>query len=110
MERVQVAKRVTPDECVVTQTLAFVGSKWTPLVIFHLNLGSLRYGELLQAMPGISPKTLADRLHTLEAEGLITRTVYPDKPPRVEYALTARGHGLGAILESIGEWATADSA
>ena len=108
MESVQVrGPRVAPDECVVTQTLAFVGTKWTPLVIFHLNYGSLRYGELLQAMPGISPKTLADRLHTLAAEGLITRTVYPDKPPRVEYALTDRGRGLGRILESIGEWAGA---
>ena len=107
MESVQVVPRLRPDECPVTQVLGFVGSKWTPLVIFHLNVGPRRYGELLHVLPGISPKTLADRLHLLEAEGLISRTVYPDKPPRVEYALTERGRGLGAILDDIAEWATA---
>jgi len=106
MESAHVTPRLTPDECPVTQTLAFVGSKWTPLVIFHLNLGSKRYGELQRALPGISPKTLAERLQTLEEQGLVTRTVHPDKPPRVEYALTERGRELGDILNSIAEWAT----
>ncbi|WP_221473097.1 winged helix-turn-helix transcriptional regulator [Planomonospora venezuelensis] len=91
----------------MTRTLAFVGSKWTPLVIFRLRSGPRRYGELLQLLPGISPKTLADRLQTLEAEGLLTRTVHPDKPPRVEYALTGRGRGLSDILDAIADWAVA---
>lgn len=98
---------LTPQECPVTRTLAFVGSKWTPLVIFHLNAGPRRYGELQHALPGISPKTLADRLQALEEQGLVTRTVHPDKPPRVEYALTDRGRELGQLLDAIGEWATA---
>ncbi|WP_196439745.1 helix-turn-helix domain-containing protein [Planomonospora sp. ID67723] len=89
----------------MTRTLAFVGSKWTPLVIFRLRSGAKRYSELLQLLPGISPKTLADRLQTLEGEGLLTRTVHPDKPPRVEYALTERGRGLSDILDTIAEWA-----
>lgn len=96
---------LTPEECPVTRTLTFIGSKWTPLVVFHLNAGIRRYGELQRALPGISPKTLADRLRALEEQGLITRTVYPDKPPRVEYALTERGRRLGDILDAIGEWA-----
>jgi DNA-binding HxlR family transcriptional regulator len=107
MESAQVAPRLRPDQCPVTQTLSFVGSKWTPLVIFHLNFGGKRYGELQQALPGISPKTLAERLRALEEQGLLTRTVHPDKPPRVEYALTERGRALGDILDSIAEWATA---
>lgn len=107
MESTQVVPRLTPDVCPVTQTLSFVGSKWTPLVIFHLNSGSKRYGELQHALPGISPKTLAERLHMLEKQGLLTRTVHPDKPPRVEYALTDRGRTLGDILDSIADWATA---
>ena len=106
MESSQVLPHLTPDECPVTRTLAFVGSKWTPLVIFHLNAGGKRYGELRRALPGISPKTLAERLQTLEEQGLVTRTVHPDKPPRVEYALTERGRRLGGILDSIAEWAT----
>ncbi|MBL7499080.1 helix-turn-helix transcriptional regulator [Frankia sp. CNm7] len=108
MESTQVTlPPLTPDVCPVTQTLAFVGSKWTPLVIFQLHLGARRYGELQRAMPGISPKTLAERLQSLEERGLVTRTVYPDKPPRVEYALTPRGHELGDILDTIATWATA---
>ena len=106
MESAEVTQRLTPDECPVTRTLAFVGSKWTPLVIFHLNVGAKRYGGLQRALPGISPKTLAERLQTLEEQGLVTRTVHPDKPPRVEYALTERGRQLGDILDSIAEWAT----
>jgi DNA-binding HxlR family transcriptional regulator len=107
MGSVQVAPGLTPEQCPVTRTLAFVGSKWTPLVIFHLNSGVKRYGELQRTLPGISPKTLAERLQMLEEQGLITRTVHPDKPPRVEYALTQRGRTLGDILDSIAEWATA---
>ncbi|GIH75677.1 MarR family transcriptional regulator [Planobispora longispora] len=105
METLQVRKSVTPEECVVTRTLTFVGSRWTPLVIWHLLDGAKRYGQLRQLLPGISPKTLADRLQALETQGLLTRTVYPEKPPRVEYALTVRGQALGEILNSVARWA-----
>jgi DNA-binding HxlR family transcriptional regulator len=98
-------KQVTPDDCAVTRTLTFVGSRWTPLVVYHLTTGPRRYSELRALLPGISPKTLADRLHLLEEESILTRTVYPDKPPRVEYALTPRGLELGEILGVIGTWA-----
>lgn len=99
---------MTPDVCPVTQTLAIVGSKWMPIMIYQLHNGLKRYSELQRAMPGISPKTLAERLHALEDRGLVIRTVYPDKPPRVEYILTERGQELGDILLSIAAWATAD--
>ncbi|MFB9723050.1 winged helix-turn-helix transcriptional regulator [Planobispora longispora] len=89
----------------MTRTLTFVGSRWTPLVIWHLLDGAKRYGQLRQLLPGISPKTLADRLQALETQGLLTRTVYPEKPPRVEYALTVRGQALGEILNSVARWA-----
>ncbi|GAA3141961.1 hypothetical protein GCM10010466_36170 [Planomonospora alba] len=108
METLQVKAAVTPEECVVTRTLAFVGSRWTPLVIWHLLDGPRRYGDLRRLLPGISPKTLADRLHALEEQGLTTRTVYPEKPPRVEYALTPRGRALGEILDSVARWAEED--
>lgn len=99
--------RLSPGICRVTDTFAFIGSKWTPLVMVQLQLGTKRYGELLQALPGISPKTLAERLQALADKGLATRTVYPDKPPRVEYALTDRGHELGQFLINIADWALA---
>ncbi len=105
METIEVRPPLTPEECPVTRTLTFVGSRWTPLVIWHLFDGAKRYGQLRQVLPGISPKTLADRLQALEEQGLITRTVYPEKPPRVEYALTPRGRALGEILDSVAQWA-----
>lgn len=108
MESVQITSPMTPEVCPVTQTLAIVGSKWMPIMIYQLHNGVKRYGELQRAMPGISPKTLAERLHALEDRGLVIRTVYPDKPPRVEYTLTERGRELGDILLSIAAWATAD--
>jgi DNA-binding HxlR family transcriptional regulator len=101
---------MTPEVCPVTQTLAIVGSKWMPIMIYLLHNGLKRYGELRRAMPGISPKTLADRLHALDERGLVIRTVYPDKPPRVEYTFTERGQELGDILLSIAAWAAADGA
>ncbi|MFI9503142.1 winged helix-turn-helix transcriptional regulator [Nocardia sp. NPDC052566] len=105
MGSTQVDTVVTPEQCPVTRALTFVGSRWTPLVIFHLNAGARRYSELQRALPGISPKTLADRLQALEHRGLLTRTVYPDKPPRVEYTLTDIGRQLGQILDSVSDWA-----
>jgi DNA-binding HxlR family transcriptional regulator len=105
MESLQVVPKLSPGVCPVTDTFAFIGSKWTPLVLMQLFLGTKRYGELQQCLPGISPKTLAERLHALEEQGLATRTVYPDKPPRVEYALTDRGRELGRHLNAIAEWA-----
>lgn len=104
METVRVKPALRPEECAVTHTLGLVGSKWTPLLIWHLHDGPKRYGELLRLLPGISPKTLADRLHVLEQERLLSRAVYPDKPPRVEYTLTDRGRSLGDILDAIGAW------
>jgi DNA-binding HxlR family transcriptional regulator len=107
MESLQVVPRLSPGVCPVTDTFAFIGSKWTPLVLMQLFLGPKRYGELQQCLPGISPKTLAERLHALEEKGLATRTVYPDKPPRVEYALTDRGRELGRLIGGIADWARA---
>ena len=107
MESLQVVPRLSPGVCPVTDTFAFIGSKWTPLVLMQLFLGTKRYGELQQSLPGISPKTLAERLHALEEQGLATRTVYPDKPPRVEYALTDRGRELGRLISNIADWARA---
>jgi DNA-binding HxlR family transcriptional regulator len=110
VESVEVAASRTPQLCDATQILAFIGTRWTPAVIYYLHHGVKRYGELQRSMPGISPKTLAERLQALDDFGLVTRIVHPDRPPRVEYLLTPRGHQLGDILEGIAEWATTGGA
>lgn len=91
-------------ECSVVKTLRVVGSKWTILIIRDLLKGTLRFGELRKSLAGVSPKTLSERLKSLEREGVITKKIYPEVPPRVEYSLTRRGRGLAKIIESMKEW------
>lgn len=78
--------------------------KWTMLVIRDLLGGTRRFSQLRTSLAGISPKTLTDRLRVLEAHGLITRSIYAEVPPRVEYALTDRGRGLQPVLAALSLW------
>ena len=91
-------------ECVVERTLEVIGGKWTTLILRDLLRGTKRFGELRRNLHAVSPKTLTDRLRFLESKGIVTRTVYPEVPPRVEYALTGRGSELGAIIDAMAEW------
>lgn len=97
--------KICSDECPVTSAVNLIGAKWTGLVIWQLLDGGRRYSELMQALPGISPKTLADRLQTLEERKIVQRHVWPTKPPRVEYTLTDRGHALSKVFTAIERWA-----
>lgn len=91
-------------ECTVERTLDVIGAKWTTLILRELLAGTRRYGELKSALGRVSPKTLTERLRALEAQGILTRTVYPEVPPRVEYTLTERGRSLGEIIGAMAEW------
>lgn len=88
----------------VERTLDVIGNKWTTLIIRELLSGTKRFGELRMALTGISPKTLSDRLKELEAHGVITRCIYAEVPPRVEYDLTKQGLELKPILDAMGAW------
>ncbi len=87
-----------------------IGYRWAGRVVWHLMDGRKRHGELLRLMPGISPKTLTDRLRELEHEGFVSREVFPEVPPRVEYELTERGRSLGGVFDAMATWGAADSA
>ena len=91
-------------ECVVERTLEIIGGKWTTLILRDLLRGTKRFGELRHSLNKVSPKTLTDRLRFLETKGIVTRTVYPEVPPKVEYALTERGRELGAIIDAMAGW------
>ena len=94
-------------ECPVATTVALIGSKWKLLIIRNLLQRPWRFNELKRDLTGISQKVLTDSLRSMEEDGLITRTVYPEVPPRVEYALSDLGQTLKPILDSMVEWGNA---
>lgn len=81
-----------------------IGGKWTPVLLAHLKEGVHRFGELRRRMPDVSEKMLTQRLRELERAGIITRTEYPGRSPRVEYALTEEGRALGPALQVLYDW------
>lgn len=91
-------------ECPVATTVALIGSKWKLLIIRNLLQRPWRFNELRKDLDGISQKVLTDSLRSMEEDGLITRTVYPGVPPRVEYALSDLGKSLKPILDSMVAW------
>lgn len=78
--------------------------KWSILVLHHLSSGPKRFGELQRLMPELTHSTLSSQLKLLQGEGLVSRTVYPEVPPKVEYSLTAMGRDFQPVLDSIETW------
>ena len=91
-------------ECPVATTVSVIGSKWKLLIIRNLLVRPWRFNELRSSLEGISQKVLTDSLRSMEADGIITRTVYPEVPPRVEYALSELGESLRPILDAMKLW------
>jgi DNA-binding HxlR family transcriptional regulator len=95
-----------PSDCrAVSDVLARIGDKWSVLVVSKLGDGPLRFNELRRSIGGISQRMLTLTLRGLERDGLITRTVFPTIPPRVDYALTALGRDLLIPVSALGAWA-----
>ena len=92
-----------PD-CPVATTVRLIGNKWKLLIIRNLLQRPWRFNELHRDLEGISQKVLTDSLRQMEADGIITRTVYPEVPPRVEYALSELGESMRPILDSMQAW------
>ncbi|HEY4276559.1 MAG TPA: helix-turn-helix domain-containing protein [Rhizomicrobium sp.] len=89
----------------VSKVLARVGDKWSVLVIVMLGDGPKRFNEIKRAVGGISQRMLTLTLRGLERDGLVTRTVFPTIPPRVDYELTRLGHSLWEAVRPLGSWA-----
>ena len=90
--------------CPVATTVQLIGSKWKLLIMRNLLQRPWRFNELRKNLEGISQKVLTDSLRSMEEDGIITRTVYPEVPPRVEYSLTDLGKTLKPILDAMKEW------
>ena len=90
--------------CPVATTVALIGSKWKLLILRNLMARPWRFNELRKDLAGISQKVLTDSLRSMEEDGLVTRTVYAEVPPRVEYALSELGESMRPIIQSMQEW------
>ncbi len=95
----------TPENCPVRDVLNRVGDKWSVLVLHLLSNGTLRFTELRKAIDGISQRMLTVTLRGLERDGLVSRTVHPVVPPRVDYALTTLGQSLSETITNLVVWA-----
>ena len=93
--------------CPVATTVQMIGSKWKLLIMRNLLARPWRFNELKKDLEGISQKVLTDSLSSMEADGIITRTVYAEVPPRVEYALSDLGESMRPIITAMAEWGTA---
>ena len=105
MQEIKLERDTTFDKCPIETAIDIIGSKWTFLIIRDLLIDkTVRFGNLLKSLDGISPKTLSIRLRELEKRDLIIRTVYPEVPPRVEYKLTEKGKALEPIFIELKKW------
>ena len=91
-------------ECPVATTVSLIGSKWKLLIMRNLLVRTWLFNELQKSLDGISQKVLTDSLRSMEADGIITRSVYPEVPPRVEYALSEVGESMRPIIKSMEAW------
>lgn len=92
------------NTCPVSATLELVGGKYKALILWHLAEGTLRFSQLSKLIPKATPKMLTQQLREMETQNLITRTVYPVVPPKVEYSLSALGKSLLPVLISMRDW------
>ena len=90
--------------CPVATTVQLIGSKWKLLILRNLLARPWRFNELKRDLAGVSQKVLTDSLRSMEDDGLITRTVYPEVPPRVEYALSDVGESMRPLIDSMAAW------
>lgn len=92
--------------CPVATTVQLIGSKWKLLILRNLLQRPWRFNELRRDLEGISQKVLTDSLRAMEEDGIITLTVFPEVPPRVEYALSPLGESMRPILDAMEQWGT----
>lgn len=93
-----------PMNCPLVHAMGMMGGKWKPIIIHMLSIGTHRFSELKKNIPPVSQKVLTQQLRELEHDGLISRTVFPQVPPRVDYRLTELGEALTPIINTLYQW------
>lgn len=97
--------RITPFCPVYHEAIELIGRRWTGAILRVLLSGATRFSDVTTTIPGLSDRLLSERLKELESEGIVTRTVYPETPVRVEYGLTEKGRALTDVVEAVSAWA-----
>ncbi|MDL2229076.1 helix-turn-helix transcriptional regulator [Treponema sp. OttesenSCG-928-L16] len=98
-----IAKKDLPP-CPVATTVDLIGNKWKLLILRDLLTGTKRFGELRKSLPEISQKVLTQNLRSMEDDGILIRTVYPEVPPKVEYTLSELGNSLRPVMAAMEKW------
>ena len=104
MNKVSNSQESMHSLCPVTTTIGVVGGKWKLIILWHLTQETLRFSELTKKIPGITQKMLTQQLREMESDNLVSRKVYAQIPPKVEYSITAHGKSLNQVLAALGEW------
>ncbi len=99
-----VPQSAAPTKCPLTAAISAIGGKWSLICLYWLDSGTRRFNELHRLMPDISHKVLTETLRNLEQEGLISRTIYPEVPPRVEYCISEHGESVRPIIQAVRAW------
>ena len=94
----------TTNQCPIEATLSLIAGKWKALILCYLSMGTSRYNGIKRAFPRVTQKMLTQQLRELEGDGLISRTVFAQVPPKVEYTLTPFGESLLPVIKAMGEW------
>lgn len=97
-------KTCEPAWCPIEVALEVIGGMWKVVIVRELREGTMRYSQLHRALKRVTHKMLAQQLRELEHDGVVSRKVYPQVPPKVEYSLTALGKSLGPLLDSMHAW------
>ncbi len=97
-------KSLLDSTCPIGATIKIIGGKWKILILFSLNQGTKRFNELRREMPGVTQRMLTNQLRELEADKIISRKIYAEVPPKVEYALTDIGKTLNPVLDALQKW------
>lgn len=102
--RDKIQQRSSATDCGVEATLEVIGGKWKGVILYHLCSGVKRYNQLSRLLPKVTQRMLTRQLRDLEDDGLVSRKVYPQVPPKVEYSLTKKGETLTPIIMALKNW------
>lgn len=100
--------RKSPQICPVAHCLSMIGGKWKPMILYNIHIGTQRFGAMQRAIPSVTKQMLTQHLRELEVDGLITREIFAEMPPRVEYSLSERGRSILPVIAAMQEWGLKD--